>query len=476
MSQENESAIIKPYKNHQEYQVLYEGLIPVWACRYTESSRPGVKVRDYDERLGYRTEFQRDRDDILYSPSFRQLAYKRQMFSGRGVESFFTRLTHTLIVSQIARSIARGLQLDEHLVEAIALGHDLGHTPYGHSGEDGINWFLNQKLFPKITSKDNIEKITKLTINERLEQETSLLQMTFLNNAKVTNERALDLKTLEKFFYCLPSDKNLFSHNAQSYRLLRYIEKGHRGLSLTLYTYYGILRASGTVRDDDEFSLEFEGLNSTFASFESHVVRIADDIAWSNHDLAEDVKKTGKHPIDLLDEYYRKKGEMALGIAYDDIRAFLLMGRGETYGKFITDIVEYNKNKLKPNGFLATSNGKRGYIIQPSPNMGKFLKAMKNIVALTVHKRQDIGSIARESTNQVKKICEFLSKAQNFQKTINPAWYQHKSYDELSDLERYRVICDFVSFMSDAQADQFYQNEIGPQRAPEISKEWFPLA
>ncbi|MBN7772406.1 deoxyguanosinetriphosphate triphosphohydrolase [Clostridium aminobutyricum] len=94
-----------------------------------------------EEKCQVRTEFQRDRDRIVHSKSFRRLMHKTQVFLAPEGDHFRTRLTHTLEVSQIARTIARGLSLNEDLTEAIALGHDLGHTPFGHTGED----ILNQK-------------------------------------------------------------------------------------------------------------------------------------------------------------------------------------------------------------------------------------------------------------------------------------------------------------------------------------------
>lgn len=86
-----------------------------------------------------RSEFQRDRDRIIHSKSFRRLQFKTQVFVAPEGDHYRTRLTHTLEVSQVARSIARGLRLNEDLTEAIALGHDLGHTPFGHIGERTVN-------------------------------------------------------------------------------------------------------------------------------------------------------------------------------------------------------------------------------------------------------------------------------------------------------------------------------------------------
>lgn len=117
----------------REYEILSQR-----ACKSAES-----RGREFDEeKCLLRTEFQRDRDRIIHSKSFRRLMHKTQVFLAPEKDHFRTRLTHTIEVSQIARTIARGLGLNEDLTEAIALGHDLGHTPFGHNGEvilDGIH-------------------------------------------------------------------------------------------------------------------------------------------------------------------------------------------------------------------------------------------------------------------------------------------------------------------------------------------------
>lgn len=97
----------------------------------------------YEEKCDFRTDYQRDRDRIIHSASFRRLKHKTQVFIAPGGDHYRTRLTHTLEVSQIARTIARALRLNEDLTEAIALGHDLGHTPYGHAGERALNDVLD---------------------------------------------------------------------------------------------------------------------------------------------------------------------------------------------------------------------------------------------------------------------------------------------------------------------------------------------
>ncbi len=106
-----------------------------YACKVAESKGRAM----FEEKCSLRTDFQRDRDRIIHSKSFRRLMHKTQVFLAPEGDHFRTRLTHTIEVSQIARTIARALGLNEDLTEAVALGHDLGHTPFGHSGETILN-------------------------------------------------------------------------------------------------------------------------------------------------------------------------------------------------------------------------------------------------------------------------------------------------------------------------------------------------
>ncbi len=181
-----------------------------WACTVSAG-----RVRP-EEPDGVRNPFQRDRDRIIHAKAFRRLMHKTQVFISPDGDHFRTRLTHTLEMMQVSRTIARALDLNEDLVEAIALGHDLGHTPFGHTGEEA----LSRALF--------------------------------------THDRS-------------------FRHNEHSLRVVDHLEKDGHGLNLTLEVRDGILNHSG------------KGYPSTR---EGEIVRIADRIAYVNHDV-DDALRAG---------------------------------------------------------------------------------------------------------------------------------------------------------------------------------------
>lgn len=171
----------------------------------------------------YRTEYQRDRDRIIHSKSFRRLMHKTQVFLAPEGDHYRTRLTHTLEVAQIARSIARALRLNEDLTEAIALGHDLGHTPFGHLGENALSECYNESRarFPRLPER--------------------------------------------------------YEHNVQSLRVVEHLEYEGKGLNLTWEVRDGILNHTGANEP---------------STLEGGIVRLADRIAYVNHDV-DDAERGG---------------------------------------------------------------------------------------------------------------------------------------------------------------------------------------
>jgi dGTPase len=186
----------------------------------------------------YRTEYQRDRDRIIHAKAFRRLMHKTQVFLAPEGDHYRTRLTHTLEVSQIARSVARALRLNEDLTEAIALGHDLGHTPFGHVGEDALS-----ACFDEIRGT-------------------------------------------------WPGVPDRYHHNVQSVRVIEVLEYEGKGLNLTWEVRDGVAHHTGDGQP---------------ATLEGCIVRLADRIAYVNHDIDDAVRggvlaeaELPTKPVDVL--------------------------------------------------------------------------------------------------------------------------------------------------------------------------------
>lgn len=198
--------------------------------------------RDVDEpQCDLRPIYQRDRDRIIHSKAFRRLKDKTQVFLSPEGDHYRTRLTHTLEVSQNARTIARALRLNEDLTEAIALGHDLGHTPFGHAGERALSnalWELYRK---------------RLIHNHMEDTETYRVTL-YANDG---------------------SKRAFFEHNRQSIRVVERLEKKGRGLNLTKEVRDGILNHRSACQP---------------STLEGKIVRIADKIAYINHDIDDAIR------------------------------------------------------------------------------------------------------------------------------------------------------------------------------------------
>ncbi len=198
--------------------------------------------RQAEERPPKRSEFQRDRDRIVHSTAFRRLEYKTQVFLNHEGDLFRTRLTHSIEVAQIARNIARALRLNEDLVEAIALAHDLGHTPFGHAGQDALN-------------------------------------------------------------HCM-REHGGFEHNLQSLRTVDLLEERYAafdGLNLCFETREGIVKhcSPENARLLGELGERF--LAHTQPSLEAQICNLADEIAYNNHDV-DDGLRSGLITLEQLDQ------------------------------------------------------------------------------------------------------------------------------------------------------------------------------
>ncbi len=239
----------------------------------------------------YRTEFMRDRDRVMYCTAFKRLSGKTQIYTIGSDDHRKNRLTHSLEVAQIARTISRALGLNEELTEAIALGHDLGHTPFGHAGER----MLHTIMCPKSDVVKDSPFFGKEadSLKRELEREDASIP---------------EVISFETMFG--------FKHNIQSVRVAVVLEDSYRGrkgenigLNLTNYTLWGLLNHSKRLYEagekypnfQNQFSehISINGTKTEAWSFEGYVVEWADDIAQWHHDL-EDAVRGNALPIDSI--------------------------------------------------------------------------------------------------------------------------------------------------------------------------------
>ena len=299
---------------------------------------------DYEEKCHVRTYFQRDRDRIIHAKAFRRLKHKTQVFIFPGKDHYRTRLTHTLEVSQIARTVARALRLNEDLVEAIALGHDLGHTPFGHTGEEILN-----KIHP-----------------------------------------------------------GGFKHNEQSLRVVNKLEQG-QGLNLTWEVRDGILHHTG---------IEEPG------TLEGQVVKIADRIAYINHDIDDAIR------AEIITQQDLPKNAIEI----------LGNSHSERIDSMVKDLIQNSYNKK------TISMSKE--VIQ---SMEDLLHFMFNNVY--------IGSVAKAQSEKAQHILEKLY----FYFCSNPDKLPKDFLYSSSEDTLERRVCDYIAGMTDRYAINVYTDLFIPK-------------
>ena len=274
-----------PY-TREYFERLEEERLAVYASKSARATRPRGPVSSGPGDA--RTDYARDRDRIIHSRAFRRLKHKTQVFIPYEGDHFRTRLTHTIEVAQIARSVARALGLNEDLTEAVALGHDLGHTPFGHSGE---------------------------YVLDRLVRESH-------------------------------PDSGGFKHNFQSVRVIDRLEKRYEdpGLNLTHDVREGVLKHTAWPRDFP-FPLDFvEGLRfESGGSLEAQVVNWSDEIAQQTHDLEDGLPLTEEAAIEVLAISRQVRAARGFGSDATSRRASLIRGMIATLS---ADLVEGSRARI----------------------------------------------------------------------------------------------------------------------------------
>ena len=356
--------------------------------------------RFYKIDKDFRNPYARDRDRIIHCGSFRKLEYKTQVFLNHEGDFFRTRLTHSIEVSQIARSITSNLGLNESLAEAIALSHDLGHTPFGHIGGD--------------------------TLDE-----------------------------------CLKSDgfKNGFEHNFQSFRVVSKLEKRYKdfdGLNLTFATLEGILKHSYPYKKSflpkkigEEFNLD------THPSIEAMVVDRADEIAYISHDIDDGIN-SGFITFDDL-----KESELACeilekveaeGVGQEEDEMFRYRFSSHMINHLVYSLLDYSKDKVNSSQvFCATFDAKDEIAIGFDSELETKIKKLKKLMFNKMYQHKNIV----RKMYAGKQAIEGIYKALMDEEKMLPKYY----YAQLDKRSKHRVIADYIASMSDRYALSFY-NEI----------------
>lgn len=347
-----------------------------------------------------RTAFQRDRDRIIHSGAFRRLKYKTQVFVYHEGDNYRTRLSHSLEVSQIARSVARVLGLDEDLAEALALAHDLGHTPFGHAGETALDGCMREF--------------------------------------------------------------GGFDHNAQSLRIVTKLERRYPefdGLNLTWETLEGLVKHNGPViaggqtadslpRAIAEYAAMQDLELATYAGPEAQVAALADDIAYNNHDI-DDGLRAGLFSIDDL---------MALPLVGDVFRRVLDTYPGletarvihaavrELIGTMIGDLLTETNRRLgeaKPESAAAIRAMDRP-LVGFSVEMNEHNGALKAFLFERMYRHYRVNRSMSKAQRIVRDLFGLLHRAPD---QLPPEW-QH-GCDGAGGFKSARRVCDFIAGMTD---------------------------
>jgi len=351
-----------------------------------------------EKKTDLRNDFQRDRDRIIHSTAFRRLKHKTQVFVNTSGDHFRTRITHSLEVSQIARTLSKYFNLNEDLAETLSLAHDLGHTPFGHAGEEALN-------------------------------------------------------------DCMRNHGG-FDHNIQTLRIITILENRYydfKGLNLSIETLDGLIKHNGPVKDLTKFN-RILGNNffkkkinfSLNTSLEAQIASISDDIAYNSHDLEDGIKSNlfnlnhlKNIPVlnKIISQHKKKLKTNSIDLV---IRQIIR----EIINEMVNDVINTTKknislNKIKNlNDIYRTKN----QLVSFSQNMKKFDKEIKNFLKQEMYYHRNVSS----KTNYGRKVITrlFLQIKKNPKKYINMKKYSNSNIE--------RIICDYIAGMTDRYAINLY--------------------
>ncbi len=376
-------------------------LHPAAACEWTSRGR-----RHPEPAHAYRGAFQRDRDRVLHSSAFRRLVYKTQVFINHEGDLYRTRLTHSLEVAQVARTVAASLGIDEVLTEAICLAHDLGHTPFGHAGQDALD-------------------------------------------------------------HCMKRWGG-FEHNLQSLRVVDELEERYAqfpGLNLTYETREGILKHCSKRHARDLGDLGERFLRRRQPGLEAQLANVADEIAWSHHDL-DDGLRAGLITVEELAEVrlFRDHDRAARGSRtrpgrrvriHAAVRAML--------DHVVTDLIETSRERLERSGLVSIEavRAQARPLIGLSPSVAAAHQQLKVFLRQRLYRHERVLARNRRAQALLQALFEcFMNDVRAMPRDHAEralAWDR-----DHGDSGRARAVADYVAGMTDRYAAAAYRRLVDP--------------
>ncbi len=358
------------------------------------------KGRLFKEKKTYlRSDFQRDRDRIIHSTAFRRLKHKTQVFVNTTGDHFRTRITHSFEVAQIARTLSKFFNLNEDLCETLSLAHDLGHTPFGHAGEEALN-----NCMKKLGG---------------------------------------------------------FDHNIQTLRTILFLENRYyefKGLNLTLETLDGLIKHNGPIKNLTKFK-KILGIDyfknkinfNSSPSLEAQIASISDDIAYNSHDLEDGLKSNlfnlkDLENIPILNKIVLKHKKKLKKYSIDLVIRQIVR---EIINEMVKDLIKNTQKKIKKNKIrnLKDIFESQFPLITFSNQMRKFDKTIKSFLRTNMYYHKNVKSNTNDGKKIIKKL--FLTIKKNPNKYINVSKYDKTNIA--------RSICDFIAGMTDRYAINLYK-------------------
>ena len=365
-----------------------------------------------EEESAFRSCFQRDRDRIIHASSFRRLKHKTQVFIEHEGDYFRTRLTHSIEVAQVARTISGTLGLNPELTEAVALAHDLGHTPFGHTGEDALAELM--------------------------------------------------------------APYGGFDHNAQAIRIVTALERHYAewdGLNLTWETLEGIAKHNGPVTGEIPWALAecnaaFDLELHTHASAEAQVAALSDDIAYNNHDLHDGLRaelfstdELAEMPIlkDCFAEVDRKyPGLNYYRRRHEALRRF--------FGVLVEDVIavsRHNLADLNPASVHDIRHAGR-MVVQFSPDLWAKLKVIREFLFHRMYRAPEVVEIRSFVTGVVRELFPmFMDRPE-----LMPKQWRKAVAEVEGEVALARIVSDYISGMTDRYALQVHERLTGRRAIP----------